>query len=249
MKNIQFLGLIILISILTGCKEEETMEPVSKIIANFRVQKEFYDDGEIIGVFNTTENASSFYWEIGDEVNYTDKDPIFSINLKEDLTKTIPIALHVYGGDGEFDSCNKKIKVSKRILVDFTIIQMSKDLRRTIAVDEKEKTNLVAFIGPVSNVDGWSPQNHALPLRPFSKNIQLPYDFNLGEWQTIAMNNEEWYLRLSTQVNGQRVPQFLKEFRFNPTKEKSILVDNRFNKFILADDQMEVEILFEYVNV
>jgi hypothetical protein len=225
------------------------MEPVSKIRASFRLEKEFYDDGEIISVVNTTKNAFSFYWEIGDEVNYTDKDPVFSTNLKEDLTKTISIALHVYGGDGEFDSCNKTIKVSKRIFVDFAITQMSKDLRSTIVVDEKEMTYLVAFIGPVSNVDGWSPQNHALPLRSFSKNIQLPYDFNLGQWQAIAMNNEEWYLRLSTQVNGQRVPQFLKEFRFNPTKEKSILVDKRINKFVLADDQMEVEILFEYTNV
>ncbi|PKP38829.1 MAG: hypothetical protein CVT98_04705, partial [Bacteroidetes bacterium HGW-Bacteroidetes-15] len=219
MKSTHFFVLIILSFTITGCTKEETMIPSSKIKASFEIQKEIFDDGEAICFENTSEDAQRFYWELGNEMHSIEKDPIISIDLAEEISKTVPITLHAYCGEGYFDSFTKSVIVSKRILLDFRITKMVDELRSSIAMAEGKKTYLLGHIGPVKEVDGWSPLDHALPKRPFNKYIHLPYTFNLGEWHTIAMNNEEWYLRLSTIIEGERVPRYLKEFRFNPTKQ------------------------------
>lgn len=224
------------------------METSSKVAARFLLKKEIYDDGESIDFFNTSENAKKFFWEFGDDHISTEHSPIFTASLNSEKFKKISITLHAYGENGHIDTFEKSVLVCKRILSDFSITQISEQIRSKITEVEGRDTLLLVFFGPVSEVRGWSPESHRLPVRFFSKLTQMPFRFNLEKRTTTVMSNEEWYLRISSQVNDSSTPIFLNEFRFFPPKQRAIKINEHQNKFILKDELMEVEVDFFWAN-
>ena len=241
-----FIGLLLIAAVTSGCKKEEIMSPLSETKAKFQIQKEVYDDGETIELVNTSKNAQSFVWIIGDDELITDSNPVLEYNLNGETSKTIPVALEVYGKNGEFNRFESEIKIGSRIFKGFAIHSITNELRGKIAAEDKKRTTLVTCLGPVNEVDGWSPPHHFLPEVDFSKYVKLPFKFESEKTPKIGMNNDEWYLRLSTRLDGQRTPIYLKEFRFNPARA---IISNKSKSplsFILSDEEMTIEVFFSY---
>ena len=222
------------------------MSPYSETKAKFQIQKEVYDDGETIELQNTSENAQSFVWIIGDEELITDSNPVLEYSLNGETSKTIPVALEVYGKNGEFNRFESEIKVGSRIFKGFAIQSMTNELRGKIVMENNKRTTLVSCLGLIGEVDGWSPPHHYLPEVDFSKYVKLPFKFESEKTPKIAMNNEEWYLRLSTRLDGQRTPIFLKEFKFNPARATLCNKSKSPLSFIISDEEMTIEVFFSY---
>ena len=177
MKSKLLIGLLLVLTVTSGCKKEEIMSPYSETKAKFQIQKEVYDDGETIELQNTSENAQSFVWIIGDEELITDSNPVLEYSLNGETSKTIPVALEVYGKNGEFNRFESEIKVGSRIFKGFAIQSMTNELRGKIVMENNKRTTLVSCLGLIGEVDGWSPPHHYLPEVDFSKYVKLPFKF------------------------------------------------------------------------
>lgn len=222
------------------------MEKSSLVRARFQLKKGIYDDGETIDVLNISKYAKKYFWEFGDDQISTEFSPSFTTHLNDLTRKKITISLHVIGENGNIDTFKSSVLVCKRLLVDFCITRIDEELRKTIVEENGKSTFLFPTIGPIREVRGWSPDSHRLPIQKISKNFKVPFKYNRMGCSTIALNDENWYLRLSTLTENSSTPIFLYDLRFNPSKIPYKAIGANLYSFTISDDQIEIDITFQY---
>ncbi|MFW6222440.1 MAG: PKD domain-containing protein [Bacteroidota bacterium] len=251
MKKINLFFIMPIFMVLSGCDKDSDNQPMIPPVASFETEKQYYDDGEVIQFINTSENASSYLWNFGGVTTSTEENPTYSAQLHDFLGNRFSVSLKAFAEDGSSDSIIKYFAISKRILHDIEIVDMSDEIRNRIPWSEITNTELVVYMGPVNDPLEWIVPGQTIPPSIISKDFELPFRYNLmTSWPRIGMNNTDWILRISAQLEGNTETRImLKEFYFNPAKIQFLDKDEYIKHFVLSEEDLSLKVYFYYIKI
>ena len=233
---------------LGSCSKEE--EPSGPVVADFEVEKEFFEMGEPIHFINKSENAVAWHWEIGPWETSTEENPVFTPDMGDQyLGFGFWVTLKAIGKDGNSSEARQKVVASKRLYRTIIIQDMDESLQQLIPREDGKETQLLLLMGRKSEPLTWLNDYQTIPAVTLPEGTQWPFEFPVfNTWPVIAMDNTLWIMNLYAQVEGSEAePVAIHSFEFIPTEQEAIHIINKIHRFTLSDDLLTMEVHYTYI--
>ncbi|MGK7396285.1 MAG: hypothetical protein ACNS62_17030 [Candidatus Cyclobacteriaceae bacterium M3_2C_046] len=240
--------LILIALILIHCQEKN--EPVSMPIADFEMDRDISEDGDLVQFTNKIQYAVRYTWLFGTNEISHEESPLYDPGKLPGLGRHFSVMLMAYNSEDQNDSIIKYCIVSKRVIVDHQILEISESFRQKIPQKDGKDTKLVIYTGPLNEPLEWIEPEQTYPERIFFRDQPLPFRFWYGSWTKYGMTNENWFFRLSFKVDGAQDRVKLKEFIFNPIKmpyQLHPLNPDKLKYFYLQDEDIKLEVIFNHI--
>lgn len=188
----KFLGFVLVILYLTGCKDEDPKLPLPTV--DFSTEPEFLEVGKPVKFNNLTTNASSYQWNFGDGQTSTQISP--SITYEE--SGTYQVTLTAFTDDNQSDSLSRSITVGERVMIGIVINSISflnpdgDDWDDPTGMPDSTKyPDFILVLGPQDDPSRILPTPLLVDLAPF----ELPIEFSLNpNSDPYVLTNETWEL-------------------------------------------------------
>jgi len=245
-RNYITLGMLCLF-VIASCDDKQEEEPPKAPVAEFEVEKTWYEAGEPVVFNNLSENAVSYYWEFGSSTTSTEENPVFTPDLQTPaLGYRFRAKLTVMGEDGQEDSTEQFVIASHRMFRRIVIKEMDETIEQSLPSDSEKNTELIWLMGPAADPFAWFGDHQSLPPLVLPDEYELPLESGL--WPaSLPMGNTPWMLDLYVRLEDDETPELLDSFRFNPTQQEARQVNKHIHLFELSGEHITLDVEYEYV--